>query len=91
MTAQVQLGDQQCCFCWHRPSVPRAHQQLLSSQTLLNFTKSPSAAARERAVGRIGMLSYLLASWSSLEVRSQALCSQAVSPSPHARAGWGCL
>ncbi|KAM6184404.1 maestro heat-like repeat-containing protein family member 7 [Sarcoramphus papa] len=36
-------------------------------QMLLTFTKSPSAAVRERAVGRIGTLSYLLASYSSLE------------------------
>ncbi|KAM6184403.1 maestro heat-like repeat-containing protein family member 7 [Sarcoramphus papa] len=52
-------------------------------QMLLTFTKSPSAAVRERAVGRIGTLSYLLASYSSLEVRSQAPSSQAVSPSLH--------
>lgn len=63
------------------PSAPRAHQQLLSSQMLLAFTECPREAVRERAVGRIGMLSRLLASYSSLEVRSQALCSQAVSPS----------
>ena len=69
-----------------RASAPRAHQQLLSSQMLLTFTKSPSVAVRERAVGRIGTLSYLLASFSTLEVRSQAPSSQAVSPSLHSGA-----
>ena len=69
-----------------RASAPRAHQQLLSSQMLLTFTKSPSVVVRERAVGRIGTLSYLLASFSTLEVRSQAPSSQAVSPSLHSGA-----
>ena len=61
---------------------PREHQQFLSSQMLLTFTKSPSVAVRERAVGRIGTLSYLLASFSTLEVRSQAPSSQALFPFP---------
>ena len=52
---------------------------------LPNFT-SERAAVQERAVGRIGMLSHLLANYSSLEARRQAPSSQAVSPSLHTRA-----
>ena len=70
---------------WERASAPRAHQQLLSSLMLPNCT-SERAAVQERAVGRIGMLSHLLANYSSLEARRQAPSSQAVSPSLHTRA-----
>jgi len=86
VTAGVQLGGQQCCFCWQGRQLPghtSSFSLLLSSQILLTFTKSSRAAVCERAVGRIGMLSRLLANYSSLEVRSQAPCSQAVSPSLH--------
>ena len=61
----------------------RAHRQFLSSQMLLTFTNCQSAVVCERAVGRIGRLSDLLASCSSVEVRSQAPSSQALSPSLH--------
>lgn len=67
-------------------SAPRAHQQLLSSQMLLNFTDSERAAVQERAMGRIRSLSLLLAKNSTLKVRSQAPSSQAISPSLHTRA-----
>lgn len=46
-------------------SSPRVHQQLLSSQMLLTFTKSQSTAMYEIAMGRIRMLSYFLASYST--------------------------
>lgn len=67
-------------------SAPRAHQQLLSSQMLLNFTNSEGVHVRERALKRIMVLSRLLANNPTLEVRSQAPSSQAVSPSLHTRA-----
>ena len=67
-------------------SAPRAHQQLLSSQMLLTFTNSETAAVRERTVGRIRRLSHLLANNPTLKVRSQAPSSHAISPSRHTRA-----
>ena len=67
-------------------TAPRAHHQLLSSQMLLNFTNSERVDVQERALGRITMLSYLLATDPTLEVRSQAPSGQAISPSPHTRA-----
>ena len=67
-------------------SAPRAHQQLLSSQMLLSFTNSETAAVRERTVGRIRRLSHLLANNSTRNVRSQAPSSHAISSSLHTRA-----
>ena len=67
-------------------SAPRAHQQLLSSQVLLSYTKSERAAVRERALGRIKVLSGVLAKHHTLKVRSQAPSSQAMSPSLCTRA-----
>lgn len=46
-------------------SSPRVHQQLLSSQMPLTFTKSQTTAMYEIAMGRIRMLSYFLASYST--------------------------
>ena len=67
-------------------SAPRAHQQLLSSQMLLTFTNSQRLAVRERTVGRIRVMSHLLAQNPTLKVRSQAPSSHAISPSLHTRA-----
>ena len=69
-----------------RASALRADQQPFSSQLLLPFTTSERAAVRERAVGRIGRLSNLLANYSSLEVRSQAPSSHPFAPSLPSRA-----
>ena len=55
------------------PSTLRVHQQVLSSQMLLAFTKASSAAVRERALGRIRTLSHLLTIYPSLKVRTRHL------------------
>lgn len=65
-----------------------AHQQLLSSQMLLDFTRSEREVVQERALGRIGVLTYLMSNYSSLKVRSRRPPAR---PSPlpatlHARA-----
>lgn len=67
-------------------SAARAHQQLLSPQLLLNYTESKTVAVQVRALERIKMLSIFLANHPTLEVRSQAPSSQAISPSLRTRA-----
>ena len=51
-------------------SAPRAHLQLPSAQVLLAFTDCETPVVQERSLERICILSHLLASCSTLEVRA---------------------
>ena len=73
-------------------SACEAHLKLLSSQVLLDYLFFDRVAVQERVMGRVRLLSHLLAGFSPVQVRicypsSQAIPSALIQPQPQMPSG----